>query len=389
MRRDAELRKAIPWIAAFVAIGIAMVAGDPATAAKKPPEPPPPPDTGLIYYGGTVGTEFGLCSMKGDGTSQTLLFTDCSGSDDPCEPSRGLHYCAECGREVRWFLRLFEYTTADDYEYPNGLPRGELYAECEGGHQVRLTEAPDLEPESGMGQDYTGPGFYDSAYPRWSEDDTVVSYMGKRWVDSYVDENGNRVPAEVTEFGLFTLTIDPDDLDNHAPGDPTHHALEIDTVNDGNWAGGRMWANCDISPDGSEIVFYGEVDDVLGLYYSSAADNWQSVKISGGGYRPRFTPDGSAILFHAGGSIYRMDPDPASNPNLTATVALRKPADSKTKAFSLDFGQWSPNATHITYLLWTTTFKGDNQSTVAEVWQARSDGTYPTLLTSGFPVGWR
>ncbi|NIT57507.1 MAG: hypothetical protein GWN00_15145, partial [Aliifodinibius sp.] len=71
------------------------------------------------------------------------------------------------------------------------------------------------------------------------------------------------------------------------------------------------WMNLDVSPDGSQIVF-----DLLGDIYLLPIEGGQASLIRGGHayeIQPRFSPDGSKILFtsDAGGgdNIWVMDSD--------------------------------------------------------------------------------
>jgi Tol biopolymer transport system component len=169
---------------------------------------------------------------------------------------------------------------------------------------------------------------------------------------------------------------------------PVDLTLTTDVNGFPTWHGGRIYSSYDWSPDGSEIVIQRRLA-YEGLWYGTAPD-WELTPIHAG-YNPRWSPDGGQILFCSAG-VWRMDPDPLTNEDLTATQLVVKPTSTKRTVYVLDDACWSPNGTHIVYELSSQTLTPYMNK--ADIYRICADGTGTVNLTGDIdtlpvPIAWR
>jgi hypothetical protein len=347
-------------VLAALLLGTLLWSAGPAVA-KKPPKPPPPPpdpgDSGVIYFHHIMTYSV----MNPDGTEKTVLLD----GERPGAPSAGLHGSTP----QRWFLRT---ERVEGQSERSGEPRYDLYAVNASGDRILLEGDPDLELnsiENGV----------PTAWQQWGNDGEVVdgkvSFLGKRWVQDPVTEAWS-----VDEWGLFVATLDPSDLDSgvealnlewicHDIGVKPLTGTEDDPI---------MWVQYDWSPDGSSIAFFNWYDGT-GVHradYDEDSDTWTTERIttSGSDTTPRWSPDGTRIAFHSGAGIQIMDAD---GDNETTIVA--DPRDKGPVRIWVGNPSWSPNGTHLVYVL----YKNREWSLQAsDVIRVKADGTSAVDLTA-------
>jgi len=361
------------WIVPFlITILATLVLISPGSVdAKKPVKPPPSPvDGGTIYY---VAGE-NLCAMNPDGTGKTVLMA-CSWLD-ACEPSATLHYCATHDADERWFLMV---RPCGSDTYPNGIARHELFAVCEGGAAYRLTDDADLEPSNLPGTTRLD---LSRARPRWFADDGGVSYLAKRWVQQ---SDGSWV---VGEWGLHTLSVDPEKLSTHVPASPSFVDVSMALSNADQWHGGLLLTEYDWKPDGKAFVHrrYG------GLRLAESGDEgWVETQLTDDvGWNPRWSPTASLVVFTSeAGDIETLDPfDPTDRETL-----IPDPDDKKKGKHYVWLPLWSPNGTHLAFCHGYSAVQ-DGKS-YSDLRRAASDGSDEVNLTDDTDawvepiLGWR
>jgi WD40 repeat protein len=126
---------------------------------------------GTIYCCGSPWNDKRLWQMSADDKSLRPLPEGVWG-----EPSRQLH----AGH--RWFV---DVRPVEGQSYPDGGARQELFASCDDGQVVRLTDMPDVEPMPGS--------------PRWPlhGKDSMISWIGRRW-----DAQGG-----IVEQGIYAIAV--------------------------------------------------------------------------------------------------------------------------------------------------------------------------------------
>lgn len=373
---------------AGLAVALLVLAGL-AGAKGKPPKPPPDPvDTGVIYFemsGGADGPV--LHAMNPDGSGKTAL-GDVPAVEAPAYggrprvPSHALH-----GLE-RWFLMFRE--VADD-AYPSSNPRFELFAVSESGTSVQLTDGETndangdrveiIEPNSLSGLDHEA-----RADQRWAKNGDVVdgkvSYLAGTWAwDSVAEE------WCVKEWGIYVLTIDPDDLESHTPAAPTCLSIELQLKD----AQPGLFVNTEHSwaPDGRSIAYrkggIRRADWVNG--------SWDTFQLTSDGYWPEWSPDPevSKILFIAPGGESGVNSIDAVNSNGTGRTTVLSGDTRKRLFLEPRRTGWSPNASHILYELLTYWNAGRWE---LDVCTAGGDGSGTSNLTTAnedpcIPVAWR
>jgi len=350
---------------AWIVVGALLVGAGFVSAKGGKPPPPVPVDGGVIYY----WSELTVWQMDPDGSGKTALFT--GQLSMPYEPSAAIHYCGTHGKDERWFL-TFQPVGEDEF-YPNGIPRHELFAVCEGGTAVQLTSDESLEPDN-LGYPVTQ---FTRARPRWFDGDTQVSYLAKRWQD-----------GEVVEWGIYTLAIEPDVLDDHMVDFPVHVPVALTLlpyVPLGVDRGGVVDAPYDWKPDGSALVFKlrGTGAESNGLYLVEESSGWITYPdhrlTTGDAYEVRWSPTSSRLLFEYGRRIDSMD---AYDPSDRTTV-IENPFTLKND-LHIFYPCWSPSGTHIVfdYRCWKEPPKG-----YSDIHRATATGSDETNLTRDTDAG--
>ena len=122
--------------------------------------------------------------------------------------------------------------------------------------------------------------------------------------------------------GAETSGQDADSDDQWVVGDTTRYDGEarIDTRE-------TTWSNVTVSPDGKTLVF-----DMLGDIYTMPITGGEAQALTDGiewSYQPKYSPDGSEIVFERGDRIWTAAPD-GSNPQpvegIVGSYASRQPA---------------------------------------------------------------
>jgi len=374
------IRSAVCGLVAALLLGGGLVL---AKGGGKPKPPPDPVDTGVIYLEvAEVGGGQLLYQMNPDGSGLTALSNvpaveAPAWGGRPRVPSHALH-----GLE-RWFLMFREVT---DDAYPSTNPRFELFAVSESGTSVQLTDGETndasgarveiVEPNSLNGLDHEA-----RADQRWATDGNVadgkVSYLGGTWAwDSVAEE------WYVREWGVYVLTIDPDDLESHTPARPARLPIELQLKD----AQPGLFVNTEHSwaPDGKSVAYRKQ-----GIRRADYADgSWTTAELTSDGYWPEWSPDPdvSRILFIGGNSIEVMNSDG------TGRTTVLSGGTNKKLYLQLQRTGWSPNASHIQYELLT---EWNMDKWEIDVCIAEADGSGATNLTTGIltpycrPVAWR
>ena len=317
--------------------------------------------------------------MSPDGTGKRVLRKTSPSMSyswlEACEPSAKLHYCAAHEAYERWFLQVWPQGSDT---YPNGVARHELFAVCEGGTAHRLTDDADLEPHNLPGTTRLD---LSRARPRWFANDGGVSYLAKRWVQQ---ADGTWV---VGEWGLYTLSVDPQNMSTHVPVAPTRIDVSMALVNPETWYGGLLATEYDWKPDGTAFVHrrYGGLR--LAKHQSGT---WVETQLTDDvGLNPRWSPVASLVAFVSDVGIESMDPfDPANR-----TIVIPDPKNDRHGNKYVWLPVWSPNGTHLAYCYgYSTNRAGKSYS---DVYRAISDGGDEVNLTADTsawiePVlGWR
>jgi hypothetical protein len=349
--------------------------------AKKPPKPPPPPvDSGTIYLALPVDAPY---RMDPDGTDLTQL----TAVGDP-SPEYGVTIEAsdELHGDERWFLQFRPYDSdpEDDVteRYPTGTIRHELYAVSETGTAVRLTADLTLEPDNvpGNSSDPGDESFSLRAVARWSTNGTVVdgkvSWLAKRWAKDANDE------WYISEWGLYVVTLDPDDLGTDATLDLTPSRIDIDFyLHETTW-GGLLNFRYDWSPAGTSIVYALRYGDVGRLYRADeSAGSWALTDLQTYGEAPRWSPTGDLIAVQRGGGIGTLTPS-GSNPTTIVPVE---------RDIRMAHPIWSPSGTHLIYQ--RSRFVDNPRKNFSDIYRVEVDGDNPTNLTEDIdgwatPKGW-
>jgi Tol biopolymer transport system component len=190
----------------------------------------------------------------------------------------------------------------------------------------------------------------------------------------------------VLDGGIYTLTVNPDDLANHTEvamsGDPVVQIAPIeDVVPDNDF----IWANYDWRPDGGALVYMALVSTPpgQGIWRADApygvSDPVCIREDGGGAWGLRWSPDASRILFMFG-DIRSMTPEGDDE-----ILLVEDPPDRGQSQTFLRYPGWSPGSTHIVYSQYVS---GKNSSQV-DVVIAANDGTGQTDITTGFRPSWR
>lgn len=372
---------AILAILLFLGGGVSVAKG-----GKKPKPPPAPVDTGVIYYEDFPGTgTWSLCEMEPDGSGKTALGM----TDYPMGALFGGQFAASLalhGQE-RWFLM---FRAVEDDAYPSTNPRHELFAVSESGTAVQLTDGETndtngdrieiVEPNSWDGIDHDP-----RASPRWATHQGVadgkVSFVGGTWAWDSVNQEWI-----VTEYGIYFLSIDPDDLvsGSHDPARPTCLPVTLH-LNQYNSRG--LFANTyySWSPDGTGIAYQRFNTADAGIWRAVLEDEtWTEIQLTTDGSAPEWSPEPQVdkILFIGARTIETMTTGGADR--TTVMPKLKKLDQHYEAAF------WSPSATHIVYQLTGEAQRGH----YSDIYRAEADGDQKTCLTRDVgsyarPVAWR
>ena len=171
---------------------------------------------------------------------------------------------------------------------------------------------------------------------------TIFTYPQHAWAQSPPKANGKIVFQKIitpSDIGIWTANPDGSDLTEIYSG----------TGNEPKW-----------SPDGTKIVFWAQPsgsDDI----YTMNADGSNVVNLNVAGSDPNWSPDGSKIVFTGGAGIVVMNADGSNQTRLTSEG--QSPA-------------WSPDGSKIV-------FQDGGNSGDAEIYVMNADGSSPTQLTSG------
>lgn len=180
--------------------------------------------------------------------------------------------------------------------------------------------------------------FSAARYPTWSPDGSQIAVV--RWA-----YNRERIVVINATDGSLVTTLTTDDLSNYA--------------------------HLDWSPDGSRILFSGDLDFTGYEIWSVSSSGGAPTKLSnstGDNWYPKWSPDGGTIAFFSSreggytGAIYKMSPDGLTVTRLTYTGDRSQPA-------------WSPDGKRIVVRTYV--------STQAEIWSMNaSDGSGTANLTN-------
>jgi hypothetical protein len=380
MRRAAQLLAVLCVVALVATLAVA--------GGKKPPGGDDPSTGGGMIYFSYAGQ---VCTMNSDGSAKTPLPIGASGHHEMIEPSRQLH------DGQRWFLQMRELDPSAG-TYPDGGPLLELFAISEDGlTTVQLTsddpgDGSVLEPLHTSTWRTAMPG----AKPRWTFDDTKVSWTARLWIydelsgDWYVDQDG---------AGIYSLDITfVDGAPVPPPAGPVL-LVEAELVHvEGAWypeLGMHDW-----SPDGTCIVY----------------DHWNSgfhsspiyiVDLSTGasqylteGYDPQWSPDGAAIAFVSKyfgfpeGGVETINIDGSDRKIVFADTEHRMKGPQSQWHY---LPSWSPTGSHLS--CYRQTFDTHASLYFGDVLRAQADGGRQTNLTRDLDtkklevyailIGWR
>jgi len=311
--------------------------------------------TGTIYFIDSAGATNHMGSMNPDGTNKTKVgwygyFK---------YPSRALH------NNHRWYLTVRQISGV---YYPDGTTqRSEVFAirddydptlNSNSDTRVQLTEDPTLQPVfswfKGM---------------QWLPGDQKISFKARRWSGSVVFEGG-----------LYTADLlyrtDGNIIGLVTP--PTFPALAF-PLDASGWPvfGTHSW-----DPSGTRVVY--NDNPITGLWVATLSSNTRTQILAGGANYPEWSPDGTKILFSAGGNINTI------KPTGTGMKVVIKPTYLNTAYWS-SFGHpyFSPTGNYVVCVGWTSYNGGTD-----DVFRATASGGSLTNLTktttvNEVPVGWR
>lgn len=318
--------------------------------AKKPPKPPPPPPPeGTIYFTYYVQQDLFMSTMKGDGSEKTTLGVyHCPGEGSIAHHigaltrlKHGDHY---------WFIRFCRV----EGEYPDHTEMRELFAvRDDGTMEVQLTDDPTLANDNYRWD------------PVFGIDDVNITFGAKRWIE------GEEVPVD---FGIYSAPISYD-------GDGNIIGLSADPI--------RVWdtgyripdyggylvnmITFDWSPDETKIVLSkrGPETPIVIADLGTGSESYLAC-----GYNPRWSPDGTKIVFGqvcvAPSGLATISPDGSDEqiivPNSDKGVVKRVQ----------HIYDWSPDSKHLLYT-WHVHKKGPSGGYFIYIVEANGDN--PTSLT--------
>lgn len=315
--------------------------------AKKPPKPPPPPPPeGTIYFQHSVDGDLVMSTMKGDGSEKTILGVDyCIGDQKKfgglSRLKHGGHY---------WFIQFCNV----EGEYPGGPQVKELFAvRDDGTMRVQLTDDPTLENDNRRWD------------PVFGIDDVNITFGAKRYIE------GEEVPVD---FGIYSAPIAYD-------GDGNIIGLSADPIRvwDTGYRiiSGKYLVNVitfDWSPDETKIVLSkrGPDTQIVIADLGTGSESYLAC-----GYHPRWSPDGTKIVFGqhcvAPIGLATISPD-GSDEEIIVPNSIKK-GPSKGVQYKYD---WSPDSKHLLYT-WYVDKNGPTGGYFVCVVAANGDN--PTCLT--------
>jgi len=327
------------------------------------------PEGTIYYYGnfpGWSGTP--SISMNADGSNKTVIGSD-GWSTIFGNPSLNPH------ANHRWFLKLVPF--AGEYA-PDGAGRVELHALRDDFNpdsnntpqtMAQLTDDPTLQPLGGM---------------HWMPGDTYVSFVARRW--SSADPG-----ATVVEGGIYVvpLVYDADGSIiglGEGPGTP---AIPLPLVPDPYpQPGVDAHLRPDVihyswDPSASRFV-YTKLSDPYGVWVADVVGTETKIS-SDPGHKPEWSPDGSTIVYGAGGGFITIKPN-----GKRRTWILQS-----TSTTSYYYAYWSPDSRNLVFTGQANESGGLNH----DVYRANANGGELVNLTDtpapdremtfGDNAGWR
>ncbi len=289
---------------------------------------------GTVYYSYQGGT----WSMNADGTGKTALPAGVGG-----EPSIALH-----GGQ-RWFAQVRDIPGET---YPDGGKRKEIFAVRADGALVRqLTTGPDLQVLDPV---------------RWKPGDAGISWVARRWSGGAVVEGGIYA-ADV----LFDAAGNVTGLMAQPAAPAVVAGLDSSLTPD---VKGHDW-----SPDGSQVAH--ERWNSSNSYEIRISDlSGSSRRLVAGGSQPRWSPDGSKIVYTNVG-ICTISPDGSG----------AKTVIKNTSGLHYHTPVWSPSASHLACGSTVYTSSGEGGALVrpipSDIRRATAAGGSLTKLTSDLQQG--
>ncbi len=306
---------------------------------------------GTIYFMSGSGANFGVSAMNSDGTGNTALPLNVTGT-----PSYMLH------GGHRWFLA--NRTIAGE-TYPNGSARHERFAVRDDGNEgftVQLTDDPVLQ--------FLGASWV----PGETADAGMLSGLARRWVF-----DGVEWVIDPDSVGIYTATVVFDGSGNvtglaAAPA-PLVSVGVVAGTNPGEWWPAAYNWHFDWSPDLTEIV-YSNADRSALLAHNVITDDARTLTTGKLPFHAKWSPAGNLIVFSTGyGSIETIAPDGTG----------RKEIIRAGGSYYYLYPDISPTGSHILYLRYGT---GN------DLFRATFSGATKVNLTGGIAgyessVGWR
>jgi len=278
------------------------------------------------------------------------------------EPSRQLH----AGH--RWFA---DVRPIEGQTYPDGGTRRELFASCDDGQVVRLTDMPDVEPMPGS--------------PRWPThaQDCAISWIGRRW-----DPQGR-----IVEQGIYTIAVRYDPQERIArssePIGPPVVSLPLVTVSDaGSW-----WRTAapdvdsyDWSPDGYTIAFTSFHGRLCVADLKTGETKTLTMRPA---LNPSWSPDGRVIVFKIREPLAGIAVISGNGGDIERIFG-----GAECAPFAVDSPQWSPSGNSVAFGYLTGRDRKPEHPVSMDLVVVNMANTGTTNLTAGVseslaPIAWR
>ena len=315
-----------------------------------------PPGVLYVYHLGDV------YSMKPNGKEQTFLF---DGQGLTVEPSHGHH------GGLRWFL---QFRPIAGQTYPDGVTRHELFAINECGKLLQLSNDPNLQFAERL-KPGDGVSTLNNSSPRWAPDDSSVGYAARLWHTDPVTAE-----ATIVERGIYSITFATNVAEMTSPVAPTL-LLELEAFANGF----PDLFGFDWSPDQSRLTY----NSSKGHFIVDLATGLKT-QVSDGARNPRWSPDGSMIVYLADGFVNTMDVVTGAVTPIKAWGSAFEPLNKGRIRHVL----WAPSSAHLTFRRFGGFGRGGRLTGLdSDIFRMTATGSEETRLKVGLdfamPIGWR